>query len=74
MLTPTQKAERGRLPPDIQEELETLVDISRDLRRDRELSFYGAEDLTPSGFYSKEDAERARSGAQKTVAAVEPHL
>lgn len=67
-------AERTRLPAKVQEDLETLVGISRDLRRDRELAFYGAEDLTPSGFYSKEDAERARDGARKTVAAVEPHL
>ncbi len=43
---------------------------SRMLRRDRELAFYGAEDLTPSGFYTREDATTAR----QTVAAVEPHV
>jgi len=47
---------------------------SRMLRRDRELAFYGAEDLTPSGFYTREDAAAARDIARQTVAAVEPHV
>ena len=42
--------------------------------RSRALAFYGAEDLTPSGFYGREDAERARQGARRTVAAVKPHI
>jgi len=67
-------SERGRLPEVVGEELAALTAISRDLRRDRELAFYGAEDLTPSGFYSLEDAERARSGARWTVEIVEPHV
>jgi hypothetical protein len=50
------------------------ADCPRDLRRDRELAFYGAEDLTPSGFYSKQDAVRARDGARQVVAAVRPHV
>lgn len=36
-----------------------LVEASKSLRRDRELSFYGSEDLTPSEFYTKADAEAA---------------
>jgi HEPN domain-containing protein len=60
-------AERDRLPPSIHGELEALARISRDLRRDRELAFYGAEDLTPSGFYKRADAERARDGAETVV-------
>ncbi len=68
------RAERARLPAAIVDELDTLSGISRELRRDRELAFYGAEDLTPSGFYSRADAERARSGAERTVRAVEPHV
>ncbi len=47
---------------------------SRMLRRDRKLAFYGAEDLTPSGFYTREDATTARDIARQTVAAVEPHV
>ncbi len=65
-------AERSRLPSEL--ELAPLVEASRRLRRDRELAFYGAEDLTPSGFYSRADAESARSSAVLVVDAVEPHV
>ena len=67
-------AERDRLPASITTEMDSLVRISRELRRDRELAFYGAEDLTPSGFYSKDDATKARDGARFTVRIVKPHV
>ena len=67
-------AERERLPAELGAHLETLVEASRELRRDRELAFYGAEDLTPSGFYSRRDGERARSLARRTVELVAPHV
>lgn len=67
-------AERGRLPAALHAEVERLARISRDLRRDRELAFYGAEDLTPSSFYSKPDAVHAREGARLTVRLVKPHI
>jgi len=67
-------AETDRFPESLRGQLEGLAEISRDLRRDRELAFYGAEDLTPSGFYKRKDAERARRGAQRTVNAVLPHV
>ena len=65
-------AERKRLPRPLQKELEGLARISRELRRDRELAFYGAEDLTPSGFYKRPDAERALEGAERVVRLVTP--
>jgi HEPN domain-containing protein len=65
-------AERARLPESLGGEIENLARISRDLRRDRELAFYGAEDLTPSGFYKRQDAERAREGAERVVRIVAP--
>jgi len=65
-------AERERLPAKVREDVERLADISRDLRRDRELAFYGAEDLTPSQFYSERDATRARDGATVVVRSVVP--
>jgi len=65
-------AERERLPESVRGEVERLAAISRDLRRDRELAFYGAEDLTPSGFYKRFDAERAFEGAGRVVRAVTP--
>ena len=67
-------AERDRLPEALTARMDDLVRISRELRRDRELAFYGAEDLTPSGFYSREDATKARDGARLTVRAVSPHV
>jgi len=61
---------RARLPESLQANLDTLIDVSRELRRDRELAFYGTEDLTPSEFYSKKDAQRALEQAQTSVAFV----
>jgi len=65
-------AERHRLPADLQCEVDWLADISRQLRRDRELAFYGAEDLTPTDFYSRTDASVAREGARRVVKLVYP--
>jgi HEPN domain-containing protein len=65
-------AERARLPDTVRAEAERLAAISRDLRRDRELAFYGAEDLTPSSFYARADAVRARDGARTVVRIVKP--
>ena len=63
-------AERDRLPLHARTEVERLAAISRDLRRDRELAFYGAEDLTPSSFYTRDDAIRARDGVVHVVRVV----
>lgn len=68
------ESERRRLPEALDPEIEALVEISRRLRRDRELAFYGAEDLTPSGFYERADAEQAREGARHVVRTVRPHV
>jgi HEPN domain-containing protein len=66
--------ERARLPEPLQDEVDRLAEASRQLRRDRELAFYGAEDLTPSGFYTREDAAEARGLARTTVELVVPHV
>jgi HEPN domain-containing protein len=63
-------AEQARLPTQLQKDVPRLAEISRGLRRDRELAFYGAEDLTPSDFYKKPDAIAARDGARFVVEAV----
>ena len=65
-------AERGRLPEAVIGHVERLAAISKDLRRDRELAFYGTEDLTPSSFYAESDAVRARDAARFTVGIVTP--
>jgi HEPN domain-containing protein len=67
-------AERHRLPPALLPEIDRVARHSKTLRRDRELAFYGAEDLTPSDFYSEEDAIAARDAARLVVALVKPHV
>ena len=59
-----------RLPKPAAAALEELCEISRRLRRDRELSFYGSEDLTPSAFYREADAREARRQARRVVEVV----
>lgn len=65
-------AERSRLPKGVSDHVDQLAAISKDLRRDRELAFYGTEDLTPSSFYAESDAIRARDAARVTVSIVTP--
>lgn len=60
----------SRLPERARRRLPDLVRISRSLRRDRELAFYGSEDLTPGHFYGPEDAGEALAGAQLVCAVV----
>jgi hypothetical protein len=67
-------AERARLPAALAGDVSRLADASRNLRRDRELAFYGAEDLTPSEFYKRRDAEQARQAARLVVGLVRPHV
>jgi len=67
-------AEQHRLPSALAPDVGRLAQHSRTLRRDRELAFYGAEDLTPSDFYSEEDASSARDAARFVVGLVKPHV
>ncbi len=62
--------ERERLPESVHAHVDRMAAISRDLRRDRELAFYGAEDLVPSEFYGEPDALRALEGARFVVETV----
>lgn len=63
-----------RLPEEIHVNLPELTAISKRLRLSRELAFYGAEDLTPSDFYSREDAQSALESARHVVELVMPHV
>jgi len=67
------KAERNRMPSGLASEVDQLAAASRTLRRDRELAFYGAEDLTPSDFYREDDAKEARAAARLVVDRVRRH-
>ena len=68
------EAERGRIPEALRPDIPRLAAASRALRRDRELAFYGAEDLTPCDFYRKHDATDARDAARLVVKLVRPHV
>lgn len=52
------------LSSSIRPHVKQLAKISKNLRRDSELSFYGSEDLTPSEFYKEEDAKAALEDAR----------
>ena len=56
--------ETRKLPQGVRPHVKRLSSVSKNLRRDRELSFYGTEDLTPSEFYKEEDAKEAYASAQ----------
>ncbi len=60
------ESERARIPASIQSSVDFLIGASKSLRRDRELAFYGSEDLTPSEFYAESDARTAFELAKKT--------
>lgn len=52
-------------PDPIKESMDEIVEISRRLRKERELSFYGALDWIPSEEYTLADARKARSDAER---------
>jgi len=52
------------LPPAIAGSLNEIKKISKRLRKERELSFYGAEDFIPTEEYGLEDAETAIKDAE----------
>lgn len=62
---------KNLLAGEVLKNLKKIVTISKSLRRDREIAFYGTEDLTPSEFYSEEDASEARDSAKFVFAAVD---
>ena len=57
----------SRFPKVVLDALEELTETSRDLRRDRELAFYGSEDITPHSFYKEKHAQSARRRARRVV-------
>jgi HEPN domain-containing protein len=69
-VSPVLDQNRDRFPAGVRARLDELIRISRSLRRDRELAFYGSEDLTPSLFYTEADAAEAAAQARTVVACV----
>lgn len=55
---------QSRFPEHIRERLIHLAAISKSLRKDRELAFYGDIDFIPTEEYSITDAQQAYDGAK----------
>jgi HEPN domain-containing protein len=47
------------LPEAVRTNLQKVVELSRSLRKEREISFYGDDDLIPLNSYTVEDAKNA---------------
>lgn len=65
---------RNLLPQVLLERLEEIKRISKRLRKERELSFYGAEDFIPTEEYNLEDAELAIREAELVLITVQAAL
>ena len=57
--------------PEVRDKLADLAAISRSLRKERELAFYGDIDFVPSEQYSESDAAEALRQARRVFAAAE---
>jgi HEPN domain-containing protein len=57
----------NRFPVEIGNQVEALAMISKKLRKDRELAFYGDVDFIPTEEYSRKDAEEAIQGAKQVL-------
>lgn len=62
---------RERFTTEIADEVGDLSLISMELRKERELAFYGDVDFIPTDEYSLADAEKAKVGAEKAVRAAQ---
>ena len=54
---------RDKIAPEAREELGRAAEISKRLRKERELAFYGDIDFVPTEEYTTEDADRAYADA-----------
>ncbi len=61
------EANSARFPRLVRETLDELMETSQELWRDRELAFYGSEDITPHSFYKEKHARLARQRAGRVV-------
>ena len=56
-----------KFPKDIAKQLKRLADISKKLRKERELAFYGDIDFIPTEEYTNKDAKEAIRDARLVV-------
>jgi HEPN domain-containing protein len=60
-------AERERLPRAVAARVREIRRLSKRLRRDRELAFYGNDDFVPSDEYDADDSDEAIAAAEAIV-------
>lgn len=58
---------KDKFPEDIAKQLKKLAEISKRLRKERELAFYGDIDFIPTEEYTKQDAQEAIKDTQFVV-------
>ena len=58
---------RSRFPEDVRDRLPDLAAISKSLRKDRELAFYGDIDFIPTEEYTIKEAQQAYEGASTVI-------
>jgi hypothetical protein len=58
---------KGKYCDDVSRQMERVASISKRLKKERELSFYGDIDFIPTEEYKLEDAQEAREGAHFVV-------
>ncbi|HWP57483.1 MAG TPA: HEPN domain-containing protein [Candidatus Acidoferrales bacterium] len=58
---------RERFPKDIRPQLRRAAEISKRLRKEREIAFYGDVDFIPTEEYSSDDGRRALEDAKWVV-------
>ncbi len=56
-----------KFPEEVHKDLPEIAEVSKWLRKERELSFYGDIDFIPSEEYTHADALKAIEGAKKVV-------
>lgn len=66
--------EKAVLPPGIAAELERIQKLSKTLRKERELAFYGDDDFIPGREYDREIAEKFITEAKWLFALVSKEL
>jgi len=66
----TLEKNRHLLPPVLNTRLDEIKKVSKRLRKERELSFYGAEDFIPTEEYDLEDADMAIKDAELVLQTV----
>jgi hypothetical protein len=59
---------RKKILPKLRDEVAGAAEISKRLRKERELAFYGDLDFVPTEEYTKDDAERAYADAERVLA------